>query len=165
MKSGSLQEIKRELKELPHEQLMELCVQLLRYKKENKDYLDFLLFEAHNKTGFADRARSEVSEEINAIDKGANLYYVKKSLRRILRRLVKYCRYLDDKALAAGLHIHFCACLKDSGIPFEQSKHLVSLYLQELKKIDQFIAALHPDLQGDYTREVEAIQLPNYGRT
>ena len=44
MKSGTLADIKKELQELEPKQLAELCIALAKYKKDNKEYLDYLLF-------------------------------------------------------------------------------------------------------------------------
>ena len=43
MKVSSLSELKKELHELPQKQLMELCLSLAKYKKDNKEFLDYLL--------------------------------------------------------------------------------------------------------------------------
>ena len=43
-----LQDIKKEIQHLRPEQLAELCLRLARYKKENKELLAYILFEADN---------------------------------------------------------------------------------------------------------------------
>ena len=52
MKAGSISEIKKELLELDNRALVELCLNLAKYKKDNKEYLAYLLFEAHDKSAF-----------------------------------------------------------------------------------------------------------------
>lgn len=158
MKAAGISELKKELLELEPKVLAELCLSLAKYKKDNKEYLGYLLFEAHDKPGFVSTIKVEVDTLFSEIDKRNNLYYIKKSLRKILRLVVKYCRYLDDKALAAELHIYFCQKLKYSGIPYHESRQISNLYEQELKKIDSFISSLHPDLQSDYQHELEQIR-------
>lgn len=159
MKAASVNDLKKELKELPSNQLVELCLQLAKYKKDNKELLGFLLFESHDKAGFVNQLKQEIALSFSEIDRSANLYYTKKSLRKILRQVIKYCRYLDEKALAADLHIYFCRQLLESGIPFRKSQLLINLYEQELKRITAFIGALHEDLQSDYSRELESLYL------
>jgi hypothetical protein len=51
MKTATIQEIKQELLALPHNELVELMLKLARSKKENKELLTFLLFEAHDIDG------------------------------------------------------------------------------------------------------------------
>lgn len=158
MKAAGISDLKKELKALQPKDLVELCLRLAKYKKDNKELIGFLLFEAHDKPAFVESLKLEIKENIGLIDKGSNLYYVKKSLRKILRQIVKYCKYLDDKALAADLHIYFCLQLKQSGIPYKKSQLLLNMYEQELKKIHLLIATLHEDLQADYHNDLEAIE-------
>ncbi len=157
MKASSLHELKKELNELPSQQLVDLCVSLAKYKKDNKEFLDYLLFKAHDANAFVVEIKQEIDEHFLELRTQSNLYYVKKSLRKLLRILTKYCKYLGEKALAAELHIYFCQKLKASGIPFRKSQLLVNMYEQQLKKINSLIGALHEDLQSDYTRDLESI--------
>lgn len=159
LEATGLSDIKKELQEIEPKVLIELCLKLAKYKRDNKDFLGYLLFKAHDKTFFLSEIKTQVQTQFSEINKENNLYYIKKSLRKILRQIVKYCRYLDDKALAADLHIYFCLQLKNSGIPFEKNKLIHNMYEQEIKKIKTFIASLHPDLQNDYHLELEKLLL------
>ena len=157
MKSGSLSEIKKELQELEPKQLAELCIALAKYKKDNKEYLDYLMFESHDKNGFVTQVKQLVDENFAELNPNTNLYYAKKSLRKILRIINKYIKNFGDKAIAAELHIYFCRKLIASGIPIEKSVRLVNLKNGEIKKIKALIDALHEDLQYDYLKELEEI--------
>ncbi len=157
MKSGTLAEIKKELQELEPKQLADLCIALAKYKKDNKEYLDYLLFESHNKDGFVTQVKQLVDENFVELKSDINLYYAKKSLRKILRIINKYIKYVGDKAVAADLHIYFLRKLKQSKIPVEKSARLVNLKASEVKKIKSLIDALHEDLQYDYLKELEEI--------
>ena len=156
MKVSSISELKKELQELPQKQLVELCLSLAKYKKDNKEFLDYLLFQAHDKSAFITAVKTEI-EHFDELKTQANLYYVKKSLRKLLRLITKYCKYIGDKAAAAELHIYFCAKLKKSGIPYHKSQLLINMYEQQLKKINSLISSLHEDLQQDYMNELEKI--------
>lgn len=158
MKAASVNDLKKELKELSPAQLVELCVQLAKYKKDNKELMAYLLFDAHNKQDYVLQIKQEMESQFAEIDHGANLYFSKKTIRKILRQTLKYCRYLGDPALAAELHIFFCRQLLDSGIPFTKSQTLINLYEQELKRIHTFISALHPDIRHDFDNELAYIQ-------
>lgn len=158
MKVSSISELKKELHELPQKQLVELCLSLAKYKKDNKEFLDYLLFQSHDKQSFISAVKSEIDEHFLELKTQANLYYVKKSLRKLLRIITKYCKYLNDKAAAAELHIYFCSKLKQSGIPYHKSQLLINMYEQQLKKINSLINSLHEDLQQDYLNDLEKIQ-------
>jgi len=68
MKAASINEIKKELTDLSAERLVELLLQVTKYKKDNKELLTYLLFEAGNKQIFISSIKKEVKvlfEEIN----------------------------------------------------------------------------------------------------
>ena len=157
MKAASLQELKKELQELPPKELLELCIALAKYKKDNKEYLGYLLFESHNKQAFLAEVKSGVDEHFAELKNQSNLYYVKKGLRKQLRLLSKYCKYLNDKALTAELLIYFCKKLKQSGIPFHKNKLIVNLYALQLRKINALVSSFHEDLQLDYQNDLNEI--------
>lgn len=157
MRSSSLHEIKKELTELPSQRLEELCIALAKYKKDNKEFLDYLLFQSHDKNAFVKEIKQEVDLQFVELKSQTNLYYAKKNLRKILRMITKYCKYLGDKSLAAELYIYFCLKMKSSGLPFRRSQLLVNMYEQQIKKINSLVHTLHEDLQGDYAADLEEI--------
>jgi hypothetical protein len=143
MKVSSLSELKKELHELPQKQLMELCLSLAKYKKD--------------KQSFVTAIKQEIDEHFAELKFQTNLYFVKKSLRKLLRILTKYCKYMGDKASATDVHIYFCVKLKASNIPYHKSQLLINMYEQQLKKINTLILGLHEDLQQDYFNELQQI--------
>ena len=159
MKSFTLSDLKKELKLLPASDLVDICVSLAKYKKDNKDFLGFLLVDSYDKPGYINDIKGEIDEHFEALKNQPNLYYIKKSLRKLLRVLVKYTKYGNDKAMTCDLYIYFCQRLRDSKIPIKKSDALIKLYEQQLKKIKKNIEALHEDLQGDYNRDLEALTL------
>ena len=152
MKAATIQEIKQELLASKPAQLTDLCLRLARFKKENKELLTYLLFEAHNEPGFVTGVRKEIDEMFAAINL-SQLYFAKKTLRKIVRIINKYCRYSAVKETEIELRLHFCQCLKNSGIPIGQNSVISNLYHQQLKKIDAILETLHEDLQYDYRKE------------
>src|ERR1700742_4014043 len=55
-----LQDIKKEIQHLNNAQVAELCLRVARFKKENKELLAYLLFEAANETAFIEKVKAEV---------------------------------------------------------------------------------------------------------
>lgn len=157
MKSESLHEIKKELQLLSAAELSDLCISLAKYKKDNKEYLGYLLFQSQDKNVFAEDVKVEIDLAFAELRSQANLYFVKKSLRKISRLINKYNKYLGDKALAAELLIYFCKKILNSGIPFKKSQQMINMYEQQLKKINTLISTLHEDLQSDYANDLETI--------
>lgn len=156
MKIASVNEIKHELATLPANDLVSICLRLAKFKKENKELLNYLLFEASNETVFVNAVKMEINDEFNAINK-SNIYYAKKSIRKILRITNKYIRYTASKEIEIILLCHFCETLNDSGIAFKKSTALSNLYQAQLKKIKAAIATLHEDLQYDYLKQLKEL--------
>ena len=78
MKAASVNEIKQELKELNSIQLTELCLRLARFKKENKELLTYLLFEAHDLPAYINSVKEQIDEDFAQINT-TNIYFAKKN--------------------------------------------------------------------------------------
>jgi hypothetical protein len=157
MKASTVHEIKTELSHLKADDLIELVLRLSKFKKENKELLTYLLFEAHDEQAFIKSVEGEIAEQFKEIPKGNSLYLVKKSVRKILRRTNKHIQYTGSKTAEVRLLIYFCSRLKESGIPIEQSTALTNLFEGQLKKIKKVLGTLHEDLQYDYLKQLEEI--------
>lgn len=158
MKAATVNEIKKELEGLEPNTTQALCLRLARFKKDNKELLTYLLFEAHDEAGYVESVKREITEQFEEIP-NLTVYYVKKSLRRILRLVNKQIKYSGIPTTELAVRIHFCQQVKASAIPIDKSAVLVNLYQQQLKKIDQALAKLPEDLQYDYQSEIENLAL------
>ena len=127
MKSATVFEIKDELLQLPPARLVDLCLRLVKFKKENKELLTYLLFEAHDIDAYIELVKTETAEAFTEIN-SSNLYFAKKTIRKILRNINKYIRYTGSKQAEIELLLFYCKTLKESGIPFQKSPALVNLY-------------------------------------
>ena len=156
MKTATVKEIQSELEGLNQPELMVLCLRLARFKKENKELLTYLLFESFDEETYIINLKHYIDEQFAGINT-SSLYFVKKSLRKILRSLSKFIRYTGSVNVEVQLLIHFCATLKDSGIPIKDSQVLVNLYQGQLKKLAKSIAGLHEDLQYDFLKELDKL--------
>ena len=157
MKAASVVEIKNSLKRVPQADLIEICLRLARYKKENKELLTYLLFEADDLQGYIHGVQKEIEDEFEEINT-TNVYYAKKSVRKILRTTNKYIRYSGSKVAEVELLLYFCLQLKESGIKIEKSTQLVNLYNGQIKKIRAAIETMHEDLQYDYISELDKLK-------
>lgn len=158
MRSASVHEIKQELLTLPAADLTELCLRLAKYKKENKELLTYLLFEAHDEAGYVQSIKKEVDEQFAQINH-SNLYFVKKTLRKILRNINTHLRYTGSAQVTVDLLIYFCQSVKESGIPIEKNPIIANLYKGQVQKINKSLLSLHEDLQYDYSRAVAALEV------
>jgi hypothetical protein len=156
MKAATIHELKSELMNTSTEQLADLCIRLAKFKKENKELLTYLLFEAFDEPAYVENIKTEMQgqfEEINT----SSLYFVKKSIRKILRILNKYIRYTGSAETEVKLLLYFCKTLKESGIPIEKNPVIKNMYQHQLKKISKTIATMHEDLQYEYVKELKQI--------
>lgn len=157
MKAASISEIKNELKAVPPAQLMELCLRLARFKKENKELLTFLLFEAHDLAGYTQAVKDEMEGGFKEIN-WKNLYFAKKTIRKILRTTNKFSKYTSSKQAEAELLIHFCKTLNSTGRSFKNSTAIWKLYQSQIKRIKGLVDTLHEDLQFDFRADLEELE-------
>ncbi|MEO0573247.1 MAG: hypothetical protein AAF039_16185, partial [Bacteroidota bacterium] len=92
MKAATVSQLKKELQYRNTEELLALCLRLARFKMENKELLTYLLFEAENESGYIETVKSQMDIQFLEINT-TSYYYIKKSIRKILRGLRKYIRY------------------------------------------------------------------------
>jgi hypothetical protein len=156
MKVATVNEMKKELDELEAPQLKSLCLRLAKFKKENKELLTYLLYEERDEHGYVESVKRVVTEQFGEIP-NLNTYYLKKSLRRILKIVNKHIRYSGLPETELALRIHFCQQIKDADMAITKSTVLMNLYDQQIKKIYQALEKLHEDLQFDYQSQIAAL--------
>lgn len=156
MKAASLNEIKRELVDLDSQTVRDICMRLAKFKKENKELLTYLLFEAHNESAYVASIKDEMDTMFHSLPTG-HVYYIKKSLRKILRMLNKQVKYSGIKQSELELRLYFCAKVKERGVPLRSSTVLYNMNEQQLKKINLLLSQLPEDLQFDYQNEIAAL--------
>ena len=106
MKAAGVKAIKEELKMRSREDLMELCLNLSKFKKENKELITYLLFEANDESYFIQGIKDEIDAEFEEVNR-KSYYYVKKSIRKILRNTKKNIRYSKKKKTEVELLLFF----------------------------------------------------------
>ena len=156
MKAASISELKNEIKSKPVSEVIDLCLRLARYKKENKELLTYLLFEADDQSAYIKNVKEEIDNGFAEINL-SNIYFTKKSLRKILRITNKHIKYAGDKEVEVQLLLHYCTNFKGLKVATQKSAALNNLYANQIKKIGAAIAAMHEDLQHEYLRELDRL--------
>ncbi|GAA3630661.1 hypothetical protein [Flavivirga jejuensis] len=149
MKAVTLKEIKQELKTLSTLEIQELCLRLSRFKKENKELLTYLLFESQNESGYIESVKSYVDNEFELINRDS-YFYIRKSVRKILRNIKKYVRYSQNKETEVELLLYFCQKLKDFSPSISRSVQLQNMYNRQILLAKKIVLTFHEDLQYDY---------------
>ena len=154
MKAVSVVTIRKELKHKSSEELAELCLRLSRFKKENKELLTYLLFEADSEAGYIETVKQEIDEQFELINTDS-FFYIKKSVRKILRNTKKYIRYSLNKETEVELLLYFCKKLKVMKPSISRNTTLTNIYDRNIEAITKKVLNLHEDLQYDFNLELE----------
>lgn len=149
MKPSTISQLQKELITLEHKQVIELAMRMAKYKKENKELLSYLLFDAADEEKFIADIKLDM-ETMFAEMNTSTMYYCRKSVRKILRYVNKFIKYSGLATTEMELRIYFCRCLKNSEIKLEKSETLMNLYNGQREKIKKTLGKLHEDLQYDY---------------
>ncbi|MBL6448502.1 hypothetical protein JMN32_19485 [Fulvivirga sp. 29W222] len=156
MKAATLSEIKKELKHRDPEEIMQICLRLGRFKKDNKELLTYLLFDASDEETYISSIKYEIDDMIEEINTDS-LYYAKKGLQKINRNLNKYIRYSGNKQTEVEVLIHFAKAMKSSGIPIHRSSVISNLYDRLLTRAKKALLSLHDDMRVDYEYDLEML--------
>jgi len=156
MKASTIHELKQELLNTEPSIVVDLCLRLARFKKENKELLTYLLFEAHDTSAYIESIKNAMDQEFAAMNK-TNVYFIKKSLRKILRTIKKYIRYSGLPVVEVELLIYFCTAMKDLNVSLNKNPVLLNIYQNQLKKIQSALKTMHEDLQYDYLKEIDKL--------
>src|SRR5690606_13262138 len=157
MKAATVSQIKKELAYRSLEEVLELCLRLSKFKKENKELLTYLLFESIDEEEYIQNIKGEIDQEFKTINT-KNFFYMKKSVRKILKLIKKYSRYSLKKETEAELMLHFLSQLKGLRPSIRRNTTLLNLYQRQLASVKKLISTLHEDLQYDYNQELEELK-------
>jgi hypothetical protein len=149
--SYGLQDIKKELQHLSGLQIADLCLRLARHKKENKELLAYLLFEANNEAVFIEKVKAEVGFMFSQLP--VRSYEAAKYLRKILRLINKYTKFIASKEAEIELLINFCNNYIQYADRHTSYKPLRLILIRQVEKIRTAISKLHEDLQYDFVND------------
>ena len=158
MKAASVKEIKQELQHRSSQELLEICLRLSKFKKENKELLTYLLLESADEAAYIENVKQQLDEQFDQINR-SNFYFIKKSVRKILRTLKKYSRYSTKKETEVELLLFFCERLHSFTPSIKRDKALRNLYERQILQIKKMNLTLHEDLQYDYQLELQRLEL------
>lgn len=157
MKAASVVQLRKEIEHLDNEKLKQLCLRLARFKLENKELLTYLLFEAEDELGYVQSIKSQL--DILFLDINTQHYfYIKKSVRKILRRIRKYARYSNQPETEIELLLYFCSKMHEITPSIFKNKTLSNIYNRQLESALKKTAKLHDDLQFEYKLQIEELK-------
>jgi len=79
MKAVTVKTIKDELSYKNSKELIELCLRLSKFKKENKELLTYLLFESSNEDNYIESVKEQIDHLFELINTNS-YFYIRKSV-------------------------------------------------------------------------------------
>ena len=156
MNIPSLAAIKKELSYLDEKELSSLILDLSKFTRDNKAFLYFKLNERDQPSLFVDTVKEELDEQFQTANT-TSFYLTKKSAQTIRRKLNKSLKFSKNKEDQVELLLYFCEQLLKYGYLKYKHPILQSLFLKQTEKIQKSIAALHEDLQYDYSMRLDEL--------
>ena len=153
MKVATVSGLKKELIHQSKEELIELLNSFIKYSKENKELLNYLLFEEDFEDNYIAKIKEEIGVEFDKID-SRSWKTMKKSIQRILRLLKKYIKYSKKAQTEIELLLFFCQRMRDLRIPLNRNPIILNIYKRQLNSINKALLTLHEDLQYDYKENI-----------
>ena len=157
MKPVTVAILKKELRQHSQQELIEICLQLARFKKENKELLTYVLFDSNDEDEYIRAIKEEIDLGFSTLNHNS-LYFIKKSTHKILRLIKKQIRYSKKKKTEADILLHFCTKLNQLKLAHKQSQQMINMYERQLAMIRKAISSLHEDLQYDFNLELEKLE-------
>ena len=157
MKPATITELKKELKFRSQEQLIEYCMAMARFKLESKELLTYLVFEYEDESAYIESVKAYMDNTFKEIST-TNFYYIKKSVRKILRQTKRFIRYSKKKETEAELLIYFCKVLGGLKPSIDRNTVLTNMYNKQLELAQKAIVKVHEDLQYDYNLMIEELE-------
>ena len=156
MTTASLSELRRALQNIPLADLPDLCIRLARFKKENKELLSYLLFQADDEAEYIRNVKTEIDQYFLELSRKTP-YLTKKGLRKALAFTNQRIRCSGQKRTETELLIYFCKKFRKE-VPYRNNITLQNLYFRQIQRIRKALATLHEDLQFDYEEEVKSLE-------
>jgi len=152
----SLHQLQKELATYPPKEVLEIAVKLAKFKKENKEYLSYLLFGAADEKQYIEESKLKLDDLFHGISR-KTVYTTKKGLQKVVRNLTKLIKNSKSKQTEIELRIYFCHKIRLARINLDSNKVISNLYYREIDKIKSAYLKLHEDLRYDYQQELEKI--------
>jgi hypothetical protein len=156
LETRTLKDIKDELQHIEKKELIEICLQLIKFKKHNKELLHFVLFGQQNLNTYINEIKASVDElftEVNA----TNAYFAKKTLRKIARVANTYCAYTKQPIALVEVSFHFCTVMQNNFRHLLNNTVIENIYFGQYKKAMKALGSMHEDEQYDYLKLAEKL--------
>lgn len=156
LNTASVKYIKEELSLLTNKELIGIIGSLIRFRKENKELVTYLLFDSKDELEFIRSVKKEMEAELEVVNR-FNARNFLKLIRRTLRNTKKAIKFSGKPETEVQLLMHFLTLLMDKNLPFHRLKALMTIWDRTILNISKSVKLLHEDLQHDYSTELKAL--------
>ncbi len=158
MKTATVKQLKIALESLPNNELLQICLRLTKFKKENKELLTYMLFEAESEAGYVISVQNTLSELFETVNL-KHFYFAKKTVRKIVRIATKFIKYSNENSTEPDILIFICNKMIENKVVSKYNTGLHTLYFSLIKKIKKAVIIMHEDEQYDYLQAIERIDV------
>lgn len=155
MEVASIFQLKRELLNLDHSQVVEICLKMAKGTKQAKEQLNYLIFRSHDLDNYLSENKIEIENLVHEVPR--NFYFAKKQLRKILKETSKQIKFSGSPRIEIELLIHFLVSCHAAGFNFNAHPIIANMAKSQIKKINKAILKLHEDLQFDYNSQLSDV--------
>lgn len=143
---------------MPPEEVLEICVKLAKYKKENKEFLNFILFGAQDKENYFSAVKEDLEEQFSQINRMSG-WTTKKGLQKMVRLINKHVKQSGSLQTEIELRLWFCKRIRQTRVNLDLSQVSSNLFYREIERIKVVYHKLHEDLRTDYDKDLEFLSI------
>lgn len=151
-----LSDIKKELALLDKAQLMALCTRMAKLKKENKEFLSYLISDADDPQFYAEKLKAEL--DVVWKEPFYSVWALNKSLRKSLRLISKYRRFTSHLRGELELMLHFQQGFFDHWKHGFNNRRFESMSDQNLRKIHKLFGQIDEEFRADYQAQIDDLE-------
>jgi len=154
--AASLKVIKDELSTLTNKDLNGIILKMIKFRKENKELVTYLLFDSRDEMEYVKMMKKEIEMALYAVT-SSNARNSLKLIRKVLRITRKAIKFSGKNETEVQLLLHYCSILKSKDLPLTRIKALNSIWERSILSTGKAISSLHEDLRYDYGMELKAL--------
>lgn len=154
--AASLKVIKDELSTLSNKELNGIILKMIKFRKENKELVTYLLFDSRDEMEYVRIIKKEIEKALYTVT-SSNARNSLKLIRKVLRNTRKAIKFSGKNETEIQLLLHYCSILKSKDLPLTRVKALNSIWDRCILNAGKAISTLHEDLRYDYGMELKAL--------
>ena len=147
--------LKKEILKLDVKTLADICTRLAKYKKENKEFLNYLLFHNYDNQLYIDELKMEIKQCFEFLPNTE--FRIAVSLKKLLSKLNKHLKFVSDKSREAEIVCEFCNTFIEKINMNGYYTPLIQILYRQYIKLRKIVDKLDEDLQFDYQNQIDSI--------